>query len=189
MKMNEATNPWTKLNGDVKYENPWIKVTEDKVLNPAGNDGIYGVVHFKTHAIAIIPLDENNNTWIVGQYRYPMSSYEWEVIEGGCPEGTSPLETAKRELIEEAGLKAESFEMILEMQLSNSTTDELSYTYIARDITYVGADPEEDEELVIKKLPFEEVYQMVLRNEIRDSLSVGSILMAKAALDRGGVVK
>jgi ADP-ribose pyrophosphatase len=187
MKMNEATNPWTKLSGEVKYENPWIKIIEDKVLNPAGKDGIYGVVHFKTHAIAIIPLDEDNNTWIVGQYRYPLSSYEWEVIEGGCPEGTSPLETAKRELIEEAGLKADSFEMILEMQLSNSTTDEVSYTYIARGLTQVEAEPEEDEQLVIKKLPFEEVYQMVLRNEIRDGLSVASVLMAKAELDRGKV--
>ena len=182
MKMNEAPNPWTKLSGGVKYENPWIRVTEDKVLNPAGKDGIYGVVHFKTHAIAIIPLDEQNNTWIVGQYRYPLSSYEWEVIEGGCPEGTLPRDTAYRELIEEAGLQAEEFEMILEMQLSNSTTDELSYTFIARNLKLVGPQPEEDEQLCIKKLPFEEVYQMVLRNEIRDSLSIASILRAKAFL-------
>ena len=182
MKMNEAPNPWTKLSGGVKYENPWIKVTEDKVLNPSGNEGIYGVVHFKSQAIAIIPLDEDDNTWIVGQYRYPLNSYEWEVIEGGCPEGTLPLDTARRELIEEAGLQAEEFEMILEMQLSNSTTDEISYTYIARKLTYVGERPEEDEQLCIKKLPFEEVYQMVLRNEIRDSLSVASVLRAKAWL-------
>ena len=187
MKKNEAENPWTKLSGEVKYENPWIKVTEDKVKNPAGNDGIYGVVHFKTHAIAIIPLDENNNTWIVCQYRYPLHSYEWEVVEGGCPEGTSPIETAKRELIEEVGLKAEHFEMILEMQLSNSTTDELSYTYLARGLSYVGEEPEEDEQLAIRKLPFEEVYQMVLRGEIRDGLSVGSILKAKLLLDQGEI--
>jgi len=184
MKMNESTNPWTRLSCEVKYENPWIKVMEDKVLNPAGKDGIYGVVHFKTNAVAIIPLDEHNNTWIVGQYRYPLNSYEWEVIEGGCPEGTSLVETAQRELMEEAGLKAENFEMILEMQLSNSTTDELSYTYIARNLTEVEARPEEDEQLCIKKLPFEEVYQMVLRNEIRDGLSVASILRAKIVLER-----
>ncbi len=185
MKMNEAPNPWTRLSTEVKYENPWISVREDKVLNPAGKDGIYGVVHFRTHAIAIIPLDEQNNTWIVGQYRYPLDSYEWEVIEGGCPEGTSLVDTARRELIEEAGLQAEEFEMILEMQLSNSTTDELSYTFIARHLTYIGERPEEDEQLCIKKLPFEEVYQMVLRNEIRDSLSVASVLRAYAWLNRG----
>jgi ADP-ribose pyrophosphatase len=184
MKMNEAVNPWTKLSSEVKYENRWLKIIEDQVLNPAGNEGIYGVVHFKTHAIAIIPLDDENNTWIVGQYRYPLNSYEWEVIEGGCPEGTLPIDTAKRELIEEAGLNAEEFELILEMQLSNSTTDEVSYTYIARQLTDIGARPDEDEQLCIKKLPFEEVYQMVLRSEIRDGLSVASVLKAKIVIDK-----
>jgi ADP-ribose pyrophosphatase len=183
MRKNEGHNPWTKISSEVKYENPWIKIVEDKVKNPAGNDGIYGVVHFKTHAIAVIPLDENNNTWIVGQYRYPLDSYEWEIVEGGCPEGTSPLETAHRELHEEVGLKAKTMEMILEMQLSNSTTDEVSYTYIARGLSYVGETPEEDEELAIRKLPFTDVYEMVLRGEIRDSLSVASVLRAKIWLD------
>lgn len=187
MKKNEAPNPWTKLSSEIKYENPWIKVIEDKVKNPAGNDGIYGVVHFKSHAIAVIPLDENNNTWIVGQFRYPQESYEWEIVEGGCKEGTSPLETAKRELIEEAGLAAENFELILEMQLSNSCTDEVSYTYIARGISYVGEQPEEDELFVIKKLPFAEVYEMVMRGEIRDGLSVASILKAKVLLLDGKI--
>ena len=187
MQLNEAQNPWTKISGEVKYDNPWIKIIEDKVKNPAGNDGIYGVVHFKTHAIAIIPLDENNNTWIVGQYRYPLNSYEWEVVEGGCPEGTSPADTAKRELIEEVGLEAAELELILEMQLSNSTTDEISYTYIARSLKYVGEKPEEEEQLTIRKLPFNEVYEMVMRGEIRDGLSVASVLKAKALLDAGKI--
>jgi ADP-ribose pyrophosphatase len=187
MKKNAAENPWTKLASEVKYENPWIKIIEDKVLNPAGHDGIYGVVHFKTLAIAIIPLDDDNNTWIVGQYRYPLDSYEWEVVEGGCPEGTLPIETAHRELHEEAGLKAESMELILEMQLSNSTTDEVSYTYIAKGLSYVGEEPEEDEKLSIKKLPFEEVFQMVMRGEIRDGLSVASIMKAKLLMEQGKI--
>lgn len=185
MKKNEAENPWTKLGTEVKYENPWIRINEDKVLNPAGNPGIYGVVHFKTYAIAIIPLDENNNTWIVGQYRYPHNSYEWEVVEGGCPEGTLPLDTAHRELHEEVGLKAETMQMVLEMQLSNSTTDEVSYSYVARGLSYIGEAPEEDERLSIRKLPFEELYQMTLRGEIRDSLSVASILKVKLLIDAG----
>lgn len=183
MKKNNAPNPWVKLSTENKYENNWIKIIEHQVKNPAGNNGIYGVVHFKTHAVAVIPLDDDNNTWIVGQYRYPLDSYEWEVVEGGCPEGTSPAETANRELIEEVGLSAENLELVLEMQLSNSTTDEISYTFIARGLTYVGEKPEEDEKLVIKKLPFAEVYQMVIRGEIRDALSVASILKANAVLN------
>lgn len=185
MKKNLAPNPWKKLSTEVKYENKWIKIVEHQVTNPAGNPGIYGVVHFKTYAIAIIPLDDENNTWIVGQYRYPHDSYEWEVVEGGCPEGTSPVETAHRELLEEVGLKADTMELILEMQLSNSTTDEVSYTYIARGLTQETAEPEEEEQLVIKKLPFEELYQMVLRGEIRDSLSVASVLRAQVLLKSG----
>jgi 8-oxo-dGTP pyrophosphatase MutT (NUDIX family) len=187
MKMNEAENPWVKLSSEVKYENPWVKLIEDKVLNPAGNNGIYGVVHFKTYAVAIIPLDDDNNTWLVGQYRYPLNSYEWEVVEGGCPEGTLPLDTAHRELHEEVGLKAETMELVLEMQLSNSTTDEVSYTYVARGLTYIGAEPEEDEKLSIKKLPFEEVYQMAMRGEIRDGLSVASILKVKLLMQQGKI--
>lgn len=183
MKINKAENPWKKLSTEVKYENPWLKIIEDKVLNPAGKDGIYGVVHFKQIAVAIIPLDDDNNTWIVGQYRYPLDSYEWEVPEGGCPEGTLPLDTAKRELREEAGLQAESYELVLEMQLSNSTTDEVSCTYLARGISHVGAQPEEDEQIVIRKLPFEELYQMTMRGEIRDALAVASILKVKLLLD------
>lgn len=187
MKKNIAENPWTKLSGEVKYENNWIRIEEDQVLNPVGNRGIYGVVHFKTYAVAIIPLDEENSTWIVGQYRYPLQSYEWEVVEGGCPENTSPLETAHRELMEEVGLKAEHMTLILEMQLSNSTTDEVSYTYVARGLTYVGAQPEEDEKLSIKKITFEELYQMTLRGEIRDGLSVASILKLKVLLEKGQI--
>jgi 8-oxo-dGTP pyrophosphatase MutT (NUDIX family) len=187
MKMNKADNPWTTKSSEVKYENPWIRITESKVLNPSGNDGIYGVVHFRTHAIAIIPLDENYYTWIVGQYRYPLDSYEWEIVEGGCPEGTSPLDTARRELHEEVGLKAEHYEMILEMQLSNSTTDEVSYSFIAKGLTYIGEEPEEDEQISIRKLPFEEVYQMTMRGEIRDGLSVATILKAKLLIDQGKI--
>lgn len=173
------------MHSEVMYENKWIKIIEDQVTNPAGNPGIYGVVHFKTNAIAIIPLDDENNTWIVGQYRYPLDSYEWEVVEGGCPEGTLPEETAHRELMEEVGLKAERMELVLEMQLSNSTTDEVSYTYVARGLTQLTAQPEEDEQLIIRKLPFEELFQMAMRGEIRDGLSVASVLKTKMLLDQG----
>jgi 8-oxo-dGTP pyrophosphatase MutT (NUDIX family) len=184
--MNKADNPWTTKSSEVKYENPWIKIVENKVLNPSGNDGIYGVVHFRTYAIAVIPLDEHYNTWIVGQYRYPLDSYEWEIVEGGCQKDSStPLETAKRELHEEAGLKADHYQMILEMQLSNSTTDEVSYSFVAKGLTYIGEEPEEDEKISIRKLPFDEVFQMTMRGEIRDGLAVATILKTKLLIDQG----
>jgi ADP-ribose pyrophosphatase len=187
MKKNEGHNPWQNQSQQVKYENKWIRVVENQVLNPAGHAGIYGVVHFCTRAIAILPLDEQYNTWIVGQWRYPLDSYEWEIVEGGCPEGSTPEETAIRELHEEVGLHAETYQMILEMQLSNSTTDEVSYSYVAKGLSYIGEMPEEDEQLAIRKLPFEEVYQMVMRAEIRDALSVATVLKAKLLIDSGQI--
>ncbi|CAN5622514.1 NUDIX hydrolase [soil metagenome] len=183
--MEEQENPWKTLSSKVEYENTWIKVTEHQVLNPAGNPGIYGVVHFKNKAIAVIPLDEEYNTWIVGQYRYTMNTYEWEVTEGGCPENEDPLEGAKRELVEEVGLTAEKYELIMSMQLSNSVSDEVSYTYVATGLKFVGSSPEETEELRVKKLPFEEVFQMAMRGEIRDALSVASILKVKLLIAQG----
>ncbi len=185
--MNEQKNPWKTISSEIKYDNTWIRVIESQVINPAGNDGIYGVVHFKNKAIAIIPLDEDYNTWIVGQFRFTMNSYEWEVPEGGCPEGEDPIEGAKRELLEEVGLEATSFEMILSMQLSNSVSNEISFTYVAKGLKYVGSSPEETEELHVRKLPFEEVFQMAMRGEIRDGLSVASILKLKAMIDAGKI--
>lgn len=181
----EVRNPWTVLSKELKYENPWMRVQENKVLNPAGKDGIYGVVHIKDYAVAILPLDENNNTWIVGQYRFPFDTFEWEIIEGGCPVGKSPLETARRELHEEAGLIAEHFHLILEMQLSNSKTDEVSYSYIAKGISFTDAEPEETEQLVIRKLPFEELFKMVMKGEIKDALSIATVLKAKTLMEQG----
>lgn len=180
--MTELTNPWKTLSSEIKYDNQWIRVIEDQVINPAGNKGIYGVVHFKNKAIAVIPLDEDNNTWIVGQYRYTLNTYEWEVPEGGCPEGEDPIEGARRELAEETGLQAKQLDLIMTMELSNSVSDEISYTYLARGLTFIGSSPEETEALQVKKLPFEELFQMAMRGEIKDALSVASIFKVKHLL-------
>lgn len=173
-------NPWQTLSKQNRYESNWIRTEEHEVLNPAGKPGVYSVTHFKNIAVAVIPLDENNNTWIVGQYRYPVNSFEWEVCEGGCPVGTEPIETAKRELLEECGLIANNYELILQMQLSNSATDEISFTFLATGITVTKNSPEETEQLTIKKIPFDELYEMVMRGEIKDALSVASVLKVKA---------
>jgi ADP-ribose pyrophosphatase len=178
-------NPWITKSTETKYDNPWIRLDESQVINPAGNDGIYGVVHFKNRAMAIIPLDEENNTWIVGQFRYTSKTYEWEVIEGGVPEGEDLLEGAKRELKEEAGLIANEWTMIIDgCQLSNSVSDEIGYAYIARGLTITETNPEETEQLQIRKLPFDELVTMVMNGEIKDLLSVASVLKVKTLIDK-----
>lgn len=173
---NEEQNPWTKLSQEVKYDNPWIKVSEHQVLNPAGNPGIYGVVNFKNLAIGIIPLDSEHHTWLVGQYRYPLDIYSWEIPEGGSPLGIDPTEGAKRELLEETGMQASELRLIQTMHLSNSVSDEYALIYLATGLTQGEAEPEETEQLRVRKLPFQEAYQMVCRGEITDSLSVAGIL-------------
>ena len=178
-------NPWKTLSTETIYSNPWITLRESKVINPAGNPGIYGVVHFKNRAIAIIPLDDDLHTWIVGQYRYTLDSYEWEVPEGGAPLSEDPLEGAKRELREEVGLVAESWQLVLETQLSNSVSDEIGLTYVARNLKEVGSTPEETEVLHVKRIPFSEAVEMVMKGQIKDGLSVASILKIKLMLDRG----
>src|SRR5678815_1170951 len=123
-------NPWKTLSSETRYDNNWITVTEHRVLNPAQSPAIYGAVHFKNIAIGIIPIDENGFTWLVGQYRYPLKAYSWEIPEGGGKYAEPPLEAAKRELKEETGLEAAHWEQILEMHLSNSVTDERAIVFL-----------------------------------------------------------
>ena len=176
---NQDINPWITLSSQKIYENPWISLTEHKVINPGGGNGIYGEVHFKNLAIGIIPLDKDNNTWLVGQYRYPLKQYSWEIPEGGGLLDDDPLLSAKRELLEETGIKADEWLEIQKIHLSNSVSDELGLIYLARQLSFGESSPEESEDLIVRKLPFETAFQMVLNGEITDSLSVAAILKVK----------
>lgn len=168
---------WTELERDIVYENPWIQVQHSKVLNPQGGDGIYGKVHFKNLAIGVLAITKEEEIYLVGQARFPFKgSYSWEIIEGGGPLDQDPLESAKRELKEETGLSAKHWELVQEMHLSNSVSDEVSLLFIAKDLEEGAANPDETENLQIKKLPFQEALEMVYRGEIKDSISVAAIL-------------
>lgn len=168
-------NPWKTLASKVVYDNPWIQVTHRDVLTPSGNPGIYGHVHFKNLAIGIIPLDNENNTWLVGQYRYATGNYSWEIPEGGGETGVDPLESAKRELLEETGLKAEKWTLIQTLHTSNSVTDEIGLIYLAQELTQHQAMPEETEQLIIRKMPLDEVLKLVFSGEIADAISIIAI--------------
>jgi 8-oxo-dGTP pyrophosphatase MutT (NUDIX family) len=183
--MNETHNPWTVLNERTIYDNKWIGLTEYDVLNPSGGKGIYGKVRFKNLAIGILPLDEKGNTWLVGQYRFTLDAYSWEIPEGGGDPALPPVESARRELLEETGLVAAEWLLLMEMHLSNSVSDERAYMFLARGLIQREAEPEETEQLVVRKLPFEEAYRMVERGEITDSMSVASILKVKLMLVQG----
>ena len=173
-------NPWTVKSNKLIYENPWIQINHHEVLDPSGKEGVYGKVHFKNIAVAILPIDEEGNTWIVGQYRYPLDRFSWEVPEGGCPVGSDPLDSAKRELQEETGILASDWKLIGEADVSNSVTDEVAMLYVAKDLSFTDQALESTEDIELLKIPFEQLYQKVVHGEIRDSLTIMTVLKYKA---------
>lgn len=175
-------NPWTTLASEAVYDNPWISVREDQVLNPSGGKGIYGVVSMKNKAIGIIPIDAEGNTWLVGQYRYPLHEYSWEIPMGGGPVELDVLASAQRELKEETGLTAARWTKIARVHTSNSVTDEEGFIFLAEDLTAGETEFEETEDLKIWKLPFAEAVKMALHDEITDALSVAGLLKAEKIL-------
>ncbi len=180
-------NPWETISSQNIYQNNWIGVTEFQVINPAGNPGIYGVVHFKNLAIGVIPVDSEGNTWLVGQYRYPLKTYSWEIPEGGGDLEIDPQISAERELLEETGLVAKKYTQLIRMNLSNSVTDELAIIYLAQVLTQHAPEPEETEQLQIKKLPLKDVFKMVHSGEVADSMSVAALLKLELLLLKGEI--
>jgi 8-oxo-dGTP pyrophosphatase MutT (NUDIX family) len=180
-------NPWQVKSETTVYDNPWINLTEYQVLNPSGNPGIYGKVHFKNRAIGIVPLDADMNTYLVGQYRFVLNEYSWEIPEGGGPLNDEPLDAAKRELLEETGLTAKNWTEVQRMHLSNSVSDELCIIYVATGLEQFEAEPEDTEQLVVSKMPFDEVYRMVCDGEIKDSVTVAAVLKVKLMILEGSL--
>jgi 8-oxo-dGTP pyrophosphatase MutT (NUDIX family) len=172
---------WQQLTSETVYENPWIRVNHDTVITPGGSEGIYGCVHFKNHAVGILPKDKKGWTWLVRQTRYPHGCMTWEIPEGGSPADEDCLYSAKRELLEEVGLTATRWSEWLQLQLSNSVTDEVATIYLAQELTQTDLSHEDTEDISVKYLPLKAAVQMVHNGEIVDAMSVASLL--KAASD------
>jgi len=170
--------PWTTLSSREIYQNPWIRVREDQVLQPGGGQGIYGVVETRA-ATGVLALTEDNELYLVGQYRYPTERYSWEIIEGGAEEGEEPISAAKRELLEEAHLIAADWQMLQEgIQLSNCHSSELAYFFVARGLTTgIAEEVDPTEELELRRMPLAKAKELVLSGEISDAMSVIGILL------------
>lgn len=174
--MADRIGGWQRKSTRCVYENPWIKVSHEEVITPGNTDGIYGVVHFKNTAVGVVPIDDDGNTYLVRQTRYTMNQYTWEIPEGGCPRHEDTLDAAKRELQEEVGLSAEHWEILQELQLSNSVTDETAVIYRARGLRQGEQTLDDSEDIEVKKLPLTEAIAMVERGEITDAISVAALL-------------
>lgn len=181
-ELEQHPNTWTTLSTETVYQNNWIKVTESQVVNPAGKPGIYGVVHFKNYALGIVPVDQDGNTWLVGQYRYPLNEYSWEIPEGGGPIEVPIMDSCIRELKEETGLIAGKWTYLSRIHTSNSVCNEEGHIYLAQDLTQGEAEPEDTEDLRLRKIHLREALQLVMDNKITDSLSIVGIMKACAYL-------
>ena len=178
---DEAHNPWRTLRTRPVYENHWISVREDEVIRPDGVRGIYGVVHYKNTAVGVLPV-EDGHVYLVGQYRYPLERYSWEIPEGGCPEDEEPLEAARRELREETGLRAERWEKLGEADLSNSVADEKAVWFLATGLSPGEQRPDGTEVLGVRRVAIEEALAMALDGRMRDALSQIALLGYAARL-------
>ena len=169
----------------MRYDNPWITVTHRDVTAPTGADGIYGVVHFKHRAVGVVPLDDERRVWLVGQWRYTLDAWSWEIPEGGASGDEAPLEAARRELVEECGLVAARWTPLLEIHTSNSVTDELGRVWLARGLSDAPRAPDDTERLDVRRVPFDEALAMVMDGRITDSLSMAALMKLGLLLGRG----
>jgi 8-oxo-dGTP pyrophosphatase MutT (NUDIX family) len=177
--------PWTVRSKRIVFDNPWITVVDHAVIHPDGSPGQYAVVRFKNRAIGVLPIDDQGNVWLVGQHRFPLDAYSWELPEGGGELADEPLAAAKRELIEETGLTATDWLPLASFDLSNSVTDEAAVCFLAAGLSEGRSAPEPSEALTVRQAPFKEVFESVLKGEIRDSLTVIMMLAAYAKALRG----
>ena len=182
METIQKVGGWQRLTVEEVYENPWIKVTHETVKTPNNTDGIYGVVHFKSRAVGILPIDDNGYTWLVKQSRYTLNEYTWEIPEGGAPLDEQPLMAAQRELREETGLSAKSWEPWLRLHLSNSVTDEEAIVYLATELSSGEMQLDATEDIEVSHLPLQQAIDMVINGEITDAISVSTLLKASKLL-------
>jgi 8-oxo-dGTP pyrophosphatase MutT (NUDIX family) len=177
-----TTGPWLRHSRRTAYENPWITIWHDEVTRPDGVPGIYGIVHFANLAVGVLAIDHQDRVLLVGQHRYALDEYSWEIPEGGVPDGESALDGARRELREETGIDAAEWRELGRSHLSNSVSDELAILFLATGLTSGVATPDGTEALEVRWVPFDEVLAMTLDGRITDALTV--LAVQRVALDR-----
>ena len=183
----DGADPWIVERTTLAFENDWFRIDKNEVVHPDGSNGEYAVVRVRRLAVGVLPIEADGSVHLVGQWRFPLGRYSWEMPEGGAEPGEEALACAKRELEEETGLRAAHWAPILEMDLSNSLTDERGIVFLATGLQAGQAHPDDTEVLKQRRAPFSEVVQRVIRGQIRDSLTVAAVLRAHHMAVTGGL--
>ncbi|MEO5941094.1 MAG: NUDIX hydrolase [Candidatus Limnocylindrales bacterium] len=181
-RIGERVGPWTRRSRRIAYDNAWISVWHDEVDRPDGSPGIYGVVHFANLAVGAVVFDDDDRVLLVGQHRYTLDAYSWEIPEGGVPAGEAPVDGARREVREETGVEADGWREIVRFHLSNSISDEAGAIFTARATGHGDASPEPSEELAIRWVAFAEALAMTADGRITDAMSIMGL--QRIALER-----
>jgi len=184
MTLPTAPNPWKIHSQTPVFENPWLSLIDYKTTNPAGQPADYGVVRFKNRAIGVVPY-EDGYIWMVGQTRFAIDSYSWEIPEGGCPQDEEPIVCAQRELREETGITAKNLTPLFNVHLSNSVTDEWGQVFLARGLSFGTQSLEDSEDISVKKFHLDKLYDYVEAGAIMDNLSVTAIYKLKLMASLG----
>jgi 8-oxo-dGTP pyrophosphatase MutT (NUDIX family) len=183
--LDQTGKNWKTHDVQQRYDNPWITVSHREVTAPTGTPGIYGHVHFKNKAIGIVPIDADGYTWLVGQARYTLQTYAWEIPEGGAPHGESVLAAAQRELQEETGVSARRWTSLLRLHTSNSVTDEVAFAFVAQDLRLGDTAPDDTELLTLTRIALDDAINMAMDGTISDGLAMASLLKVGLLISRG----
>jgi 8-oxo-dGTP pyrophosphatase MutT (NUDIX family) len=186
--MDDSPPPtrWRRLTRSVVYENPWLTVWHDEVTRPDGEPGVYGVMHYANLAVGVVAIDADDRVALVGQHRYTLEQYSWEIPEGGVPPDEDARAGAARELREETGLVATHWAELARLHLSNSISDETAVLFLATGLMPGAASPDGTEDLAVRWVPFDEALAMALDGRITDAMSVAALLHVGVARLRAG---
>ena len=167
--------PWRRRARRTAFANPWIQVFDDKVDRPDGGPGVYGVVHFESHAVGVVAVGDDGRILLVGQHRYTLDEYSWEIPEGGVPPGEAPEAGARRELREETGFDAADWRHLFGFTTSNSVTDERGDMYVATGLRPGVAAPDATEDLEIRWASLDEVLAEIAEGRIHDLMTIAAV--------------
>ena len=192
---NDPPNPWQTKSSEVLHDNPWLRLDAHAVIGPDGKDYTYYVTHFHNRACGVVPYEIRDGVpgvWLVGQTRYALDSYSWELPEGGVPRGEDIADAARRELKEEAGIEAETLTWLFDLHTSNSLTDEWGQVFLATGLTHGEADLEGTEDITALFVPLADALRAIAEGRITDAITVAGLyrtelMRLSGELDMGGL--